>query len=780
LIHEKSPYLLQHAHNPVDWYPWGEEAFKAARETDKPIFLSIGYSTCHWCHVMERESFEDEEVAEVLNAHFVPVKVDREERPDVDRVYMSFVTATTGSGGWPMSVFLTPELQPFFGGTYFPPRDSFGRPGFKTLLYTISGAWNTKKESLRRQGVEVLEALQRQTSSSARAAKKDAGPSVEGSEDDILSLADQFVHKCYRKFKQDYDEKLGGFGEAPKFPRPVTFQFLFACHQLFKAKPPVTTSLISADSHSGAAEKEVARALEMACFTLEQMTRGGIYDHLGGGFHRYSVDTFWHVPHFEKMLYDQGQLLSAYSVAYKLTGNKSFERVVRETIQYLLRDMRHPEGGFYSAEDADSAVPNPIERLTAPPGTMEIDAGETSSSSNTEPKRHPEKREGAFYVWREEDLRYALLNAGRSEDDVKLFERAYGITSRGNIRRESDPHGELKHTNHLFLKETPEQIAESSKGSGMSAEETRGRLDEMRRELLKVRSQRPRPHLDDKVLTAWNALVISGLVEAAEAFDDESFYQEAVRAARFVIQRLYREKDGMLLRSFRGDKAADIEGFLEDYAFFIRALLDLHQYDGSSEWLQWAENLQQKQNELFYDKENGGYFTASRHDPSILLRLKMEEDSAEPSGNSVACSNLTRLALLLNNEDWNQMAIATAASYDLYLKKVPNAIPEMLRSLAGIHHSFAQIIILGRRDEEGTRALIREARKAYQPFKSMIFLEEDKGGSLKSNYLVAKRPHLMEYERLEGKPTAFVCKNFSCQLPVTDPNQLRDLLSAAC
>ncbi|HRJ70804.1 MAG TPA: thioredoxin domain-containing protein, partial [Terrimicrobiaceae bacterium] len=505
LAGEKSPYLLQHKDNPVDWRPWGPEAFAEAARTNKPVFLSIGYSTCHWCHVMAHESFENPDIAALMNEHFVNIKVDREERPDVDRLYMAFVQATTGGGGWPMSVWLTPGGEPFFGGTYFPPEDRYGRAGFPNILTQISRLWQEDRGRVESEGRRVTAALRESLQSAA------AGNDPEGAEPLDRALA---------SFTRSFDAEHGGFGGAPKFPRPSVINFL----------------LRSAMRGSG---DESIRAREMALATLRHMAAGGLRDHLGGGFHRYSVDAFWHVPHFEKMLYDQAQLAISYIEAWQLTQEAHYADIARETLEYVLRDMTHPAGGFFSAEDADS--------LLCHGGS--------------------EHAEGAFYVWSRSEIRDAL--GGNAEE----FCRHYGVEEAGNAPAGSDPQGEFTGKNILIVR-----------GAGESRT-----LAESRAKLLALRNERPRPHLDDKILTAWNGLMISAFARAGAAFGETRYLAAARRAADFLATHLTRE--GRLLRTWR-EGAGDIGGFAEDYACLIQGLLDLYEATFESRWLHWALDLQ--------------------------------------------------------------------------------------------------------------------------------------------------------------------------------------------
>src|SRR6266566_5311915 len=522
LAGEKSPYLLQHAHNPVDWYPWGEEAFAKARRENKPIFLSIGYSTCHWCHVMEHESFESEEVAAIMNREFVNIKVDREERPDVDRVYMTFVQATTGGGGWPMSVWLTPDLKPFVGGTYFPPEDRYGQPAFKTVLERVATAWKENHDKIVEQGGKIVAALRESQSTATAEGKIDAA---------ILDAA-------YQQIDRSYDPKEGGFGNAPKFPRPVTLNFLTR----FYARDPKRES----GKH----------ALEMTLFTLRKMAAGGMHDHIGGGFHRYSVDRYWHVPHFEKMLYDQAQLAVAYQDAFQITRDKQYESVARDILDYVTRDMTSKESGFFSAEDADSPVVAPTPRdLSA------------VASAKADDRGHVETKEGAFYIWTKKEIDEALGDA------AEIFDFHYGVQPHGNAPEGSDPQDEFRGKNILIERHTNRETAEHFK---KTEEQIAKLLAQNREKLFAIRSKRPRPHLDDKIIAAWNGLMISAFARAARVLDEPRYLEIATRAAKFLGTNLYEEKSKLLYRNYRGSRS-NIEGFADDYAFVIQGLLDLYE-----------------------------------------------------------------------------------------------------------------------------------------------------------------------------------------------------------
>jgi uncharacterized protein YyaL (SSP411 family) len=584
LAQEKSPYLLQHADNPVDWYPWSEEAFAKARKQNKPIFLSIGYSTCHWCHVMAHEEFEKADVAAIMNREFVNIKVDREERPDVDRVYMTFVQATTGGGGWPMSVWLTPDLKPFVGGTYFPPEDRHGQPGFKRVLERIAAAWRQDHGKIAGQGEKIIAALREASSGEASSAQRLDGKTLDA---------------AYQQIAGGYDSRHGGFGGAPKFPRPVTLNFLFRVHAR-------DVGLGAADAtepngSAGASPTHTAvrgeRALEMALFTLRKMAAGGIHDHLGGGFHRYAVDGYWHVPHFEKMLYDQAQLATAYLDAFQITREAIFESVARDILDYVRRDMTAAGGGFFSAEDADSPV-------VAGVG----DAG------------HSRNAEGAFYVWSKAEIDSALGSHSG------VFDFHYGVLPEGNAPADSDPLGEFNRKNILIERHT---IAETAKQFHKSEDEVRRALERSRANLLALRVKRPRPHLDDKIITAWNGLMISAFARAAQIFDDADYLKAGTRAATFAREHLYDESGRVLARSYREGRG--VEGFADDYAFLIQGLLDLYEASFELSWLKFAIELQETQDRLFLDNKRGGYFGSAGQDSSILLRMKEDNDSAEPA-----------------------------------------------------------------------------------------------------------------------------------------------------
>ena len=694
LAQEKSPYLLQHAHNPVDWYAWGEEAFTKARAEDKPIFLSIGYSTCHWCHVMERESFETAETAEVLNRYFVPVKVDREERPDVDRIYMTFVQATTGSGGWPMSVWLTPDLRPFFGGTYFPPDARYGRPGFKQMLEYIAQVWRDDRPKINTSSADVLEQL----------TKHAAVTGQEGA-----SVHDGAPESLFFHLRRSYDSRLGGFGGAPKFPRPVSLHFLF---RFF--------------AHTGNGE-----AREMALHTLREMAKGGMYDQMGGGFHRYSVDEHWFVPHFEKMLYDQGQLVSSLAEAYQITGDEYYAAIARDVIEYVLRDMRDEGGAFYSAEDADSVV---------------------------DPANPHEKGEGAFYIWAADELN-ALLGLA-----AEAFAYRYGVQAGGNVR--NDPQGEFTGRNILFQAHTIEETAEKF---GLTVDVTRAMLGAAREKLMETRKGRVRPHLDDKILTSWNGLMISGLALASRALSEPKYRDAAVAAAEFLLKTMWDAQSGRLLRRYRAGDAA-IPGFLDDYAGFANGLVDLYEATFELRYLEAAGKMADVMRGKFEDREGGGFYSSAEGDESLILRMKEDYDGAEPSGNSLAITVLLRLAAITGNETFQQSAMRALGAFASRLNSQPVVAPMMVAAHMMSRMKPRQIVFVGPVAETMRGAVDMR----FLPGVTLMAARDD--GELA--VLARWHEEIASMPLVDGQTAAYVCENFACQAPVTTLASLDALLES--
>ncbi len=696
LASEKSPYLQQHASNPVDWYPWGEEAFEKARRENKPIFLSVGYSTCHWCHVMERESFESPEVAEMLNRWFVPVKVDREERPDIDRIYMTFVQATTGGGGWPMSVWLTPDLKPFYGGTYYPPSDSYGRPGFLTVLRKIVEVWNTDRARIAESSSQVIEQLRRHL---------EASDQVRG------RLGEEVFDAADNQLRRSYDPQFGGFGGAPKFPRSVVHNFLL---RYFR--------------RTGNRE-----ALEMVLHTLRRMAAGGVHDQLGGGFHRYSVDDRWFVPHFEKMLYDQAQLAVSYVEAWQVSREEQFACLARDVLDYVLRDLTGPEGAFYSAEDADSVI---------------------------DPARPEEKGEGAFYIWSKEEIEGLL-----GEPVAEWFCFRFGVEAEGNVRH--DLHGEFLGKNILY---EAHSIEETARHFSADAATVGRALEDARRRLLAARNKRPRPHRDDKILTSWNGLMISALAVASGALGEQRYLEAADRAARFLLEKLYDPVSGSLLRRYRGGEAA-IPGFLDDYAFLLAGLLDLYEAGFNIEYLRTAVRLAEQLIERFEDRFAGGFFAAAEGDDSLVLRLKDDYDGAEPSGNSVAALGLLRLAEMTGRREFRQAAERTLEAFAARIASLPTALPQMLVAADFALAKPKQILIAGSNSDPRTRTLAAEVRRRFLPHRTLLLAEEPARA-----WLGRELPVIGQVREIDGGPAAYVCENYACRLPVTGVDELAELL----
>lgn len=689
LASSQSPYLLQHRDNPVDWYPWGDDAFERARREQKPIFLSVGYSTCHWCHVMAHESFEQAEVAAVLNREFVAVKLDREERPDVDRVYMSFIQSTTGSGGWPMSVWLTPDLRPFYGGTYFPPEARWGRPGFLDVLVEVARVWREERDAVLRSAETIMVRLR-------DAARAEPGDSVPG--DDVLTTA-------VAQFGAAFDARRGGFGDQPKFPRPS--ELLFLLREWARTGEP--------------------SARDMALTTLDAMAGGGIRDHIGGGFHRYAVDGAWRVPHFEKMLYDQAQLALAYLEAAQVSGEARFGAVAADTLAYVQRDLTAPEGGLYSAEDADSVAPG----------------------HEGDPAALPS--EGAFYLWHDAELGDVL------GEDADVFRLRHGVLPDGNAP--VDPQGEFTHRNLLYAARPVRDVATLLSSTVEEVEATLGRA---RATLAEVRRRRPRPHLDDKVLTAWNGLAIAAFARAARVLGHQGgWLASAERAARFIRTHLWDERTGTLLRRYRNGNAG-IAACAEDYAFLVFGVLELYQSTGEVSWLSWALMLQARQDELFWDEAEAGWFSTPGDDPTVLLRLKDLADGAEPSASAVAVHNLLALSQVTGDGELASRAERTLAAFGPRLTSAGRAVPMMLAALSTLHASPAHVVVVGPAGRADTEALLAEVSRRYLPGTLLLPIDppvHDAVGIL----LPWVRPMGMR----DGHATAYVCRDFSCQAPVT-------------
>jgi len=691
LLHERSPYLQQHAQNPVDWFPWGPEAFEKARAENKPVFLSIGYSTCHWCHVMAHESFENETIAALLNEAFVNVKVDREERPDIDQIYMAYVQAETGAGGWPMSVWLTPEAEPFYGSTYFPPEDRYGRPGFLTVLKRIRELWETQSENLRARGKAFLDTTRQAL----------GGRSGVQTHSEVVEIA----KKTQASFIRSFDIEWGGFGKAPKFPRSATLEFLMTKAWIHRDDP---------------------EAAQTACFpavyTLRCMSCGGIRDHVGGGFHRYSVDRRWHVPHFEKMLCDQALITRALVDAFKITGDAFFQSVATETIRYVLRELRNSRSGFFSAEDADS------------------EAGEAH-----------EEKEGAFYVWRAAEIEAAL-----EPDTASIIRERYAISVDGNVDADSDPHGEFSGVNVLRLAE------------GSQAEDTR--ILEGLKTLFQIRNTRPRPGRDEKIITAWNGLMIRALATAGPAFGESAWTKAAVEAAEFLQKELIHPVTKILHRSYCR-KRGPVPGFAEDYAFLIAGLLELFSATSEVRWLKWAQELQQQMNQRFLDVEHGGYFTSDAEDPTVVLRLKTDHDGAEPAASSIAIGNLRRLAFWTGDETHLANAHSMIRCFQAELHRSGTILPHLLAEALLLEGLHAQLIVTGAHEDSVAVEMIALAHKAFAP--GLLILR------------ISPENHTALTEAVRGLPiadlspkktAAYLCADHVCRAPVHTLTELAQIL----
>ena len=692
LVHEKSPYLLQHADNPVDWYPWGNEAFEKARKEDKPILLSIGYSTCHWCHVMEHESFEDPEVASLMNETFVSIKVDREERPDIDNIYMAVCQMISkGNCGWPLNIIMTPDRKPFFAATYIPREARFGRAGMLDLIPRVKEIWTTQRDEVMKSANQITSALQQGLGSSER---------LTGEE-----LAESTLEKAYRQLEDNFDSINGGMGTAPKFPTPHNYLFLL---RYWKR---------TGNEHALAIVKK----------SLQSMRLGGIYDHVGFGFHRYSTDPNWIVPHFEKMLYDQAMLAMAYIEAYQATGKKDYEQTAREIFTYVLRDMTDPSGGFYSAEDADS-----------------------------------EGEEGKFYLWSEREIKQVL-----GKDDAEFFIKVFNVDEKGNFGEEAT--GRKTGDNILHLKKP---VAEIALSLNIPEEELDKKIQSAREKLFTVREKRVHPHKDDKVLTDWNGLMIAALAKGAQAFNDPDYSVAAGRAVDFILKNL-RDKNGKLLHRYR-DGESGIRANLTDYAFLVWGLTELYEATFDVKYLETALELNSELIKNFWDEANGGFYFTSNDDEELLVRQKEINDGAMPSGNSVAMLNLVRLGRITANSDLEQKAAKIGEVFSKIVKQYPSAFTQLLVALDfGIGPSY-EVVIAGDSKAEDTRVMLEALRKQFLPNKVVLFRATENNAADISHFAEYAKNH----SSLNGKATAYVCLNYECRLPTTDVRKMLDLLNA--
>ena len=686
LAKEKSPYLLQHAQNPVDWYPWSDAAFAKASKEDKPLFLSIGYSTCHWCHVMERESFEDEQVAELLNDTFVCIKVDREERPDIDSIYMTACSMMTGSGGWPLTIVMTPDKKPFFAGTYFAKHTGYGRIGMLEMIPRIKDIWQNRREEVLQSTEKIIEILQQQNR---------ASPEV--------ALDQKILHDAFSELTNRYDSVNGGFSKSPKFPTPHTINFLLRYWKM------------TGDD----------QAMSMTGNTLTAMRLGGIYDHIGFGFHRYSTDEKWLVPHFEKMLYDQALLAIAYLEGYQATGNPLFKQTAKEIFTYVLRDMTAPEGAFYSAEDADS-----------------------------------EGVEGKFYVWNFKELEEFL-----SPDEFNHIRTTFNVKAEGNFHDEAT--GKKDGANIFYL---AKPISELSTDSTKSSAELIIAHEIIREKLFNIRKKRIHPYKDDKILTDWNGLMIGALAMGARVLDNTDYLKAAAGCAGFILTTM-RESDKKLLHRYRDGESA-VNGLLCDYAFLVWGLLELYETDFNPQILQEAVSLNELMLDLFWDEDEGGFFLTPEDGESLLIRPKEIYDGALPSGNSIALSNLLRLERMTANKELGSKAKLVIQAFSGTLKEVPSGYTQFMASLYFSLSATTEIIIVGDPQAEDTREMLSIIGSTFSPI--AITLVKD---STADNKILSKlAPYTTNYTSLNGKATAYVCRNYSCESPTSDPEKLKKFL----
>ena len=681
LSSEKSPYLIQHAENPVDWHPWGEAAFEKARAENKPVLLSVGYATCHWCHVMAHESFEDHEVARLMNEHYVPVKVDREERPDVDQVYMAACQALTGQGGWPLTAFLTPEGRPFYVGTYFPKTSRFGRPGFIDLLGQLAEKWRTDNEIVRKAADQLTHAL---------ADRREAATAGLPGEEALSG--------GFRQLSEAHDAHWGGFGRAPKFPTPHYINFLLRWHHRTGDRT----------------------ALSMAVKTLTAMRRGGIYDHLGFGFHRYSVDEKWLAPHFEKMLYDQALLIQAYAEAFQVTENPLLARTVRETAEYVLRDMTSPEGAFYTAEDADS-----------------------------------EGEEGLFYVWTPGQVKEVL-----GDELGEIFCRAFDVTEAGNFE-----HG--RSIPHL-----PRPLNDVARELGLSPEALEARLSECRARLFEAREARVRPLKDDKVLTGWNGMMIAALAKAGQVLDEEDYIRAAGRSADFILSAM-KTSGGRLMRRYRHGESAH-PGFLEDYAFLIWGLIDLYESCFEVRYLEEALSLNAVLLDLFGDERDGGLFFSGSDNEALITRQKEVYDGAIPSGNSVAAMNLLRLGRLTGDAGLEARADLLMRAFFGAAARVPMAHTHLLMALDFAIGPTREMVVVGDAGDEEVRRMIRAVRSRFIPRKVVLHVPQGEAGGR-----LAQVAPFVEAMGGGESPAFYMCSQYACERPLTDAGAVEELIEAA-
>jgi uncharacterized protein YyaL (SSP411 family) len=686
LENEKSPYLLQHAFNPVDWYPWGDEAFEKARAEDKPIFLSVGYSTCHWCHVMAHESFEDPDVANLMNEAFVSVKVDREERPDIDSAYMTAAQVMAGSGGWPLTIIMTPDKKPFFAATYIPKENRHDRVGMMDLIPKVRQIWKTQREN-------ITSTSEKLTSQLKMASQPTSGSALDAG----------VLDEAFRQLSERFDPVNGGFSGRPKFPTPHNLFFLLRRWKRTGDK----------------------KALATVDLTLQKMRFGGIFDHLGFGFHRYSTDERWLVPHFEKMLYDQALLAIAYSEAYNVTQKAEYKETAREILTYVMRDLQSPEGGFFSAEDADS-----------------------------------EGVEGKFYLWTVDEVRGLL-----SKEDAEIFIRAFNVESDGNYSDEATRRQTGKNILHLT-----KPLSEISMELGIAISDLKSVVDKARENLLNEREKRIRPERDEKILCDWNGLAIAGLAIAGRIFDDEGYKDSAKKAADFILGAMLEPNDRLLHRYKDGE--AEISGFLEDYAFFVWGLLELYETTFNVKYLSRAVTLTSKMIDHFWDQKDGGFYHTPNDGEELILRKKEVYDGAVPSGNSVAMLNLLRLSRLTGNSDFEAKAGAVGRAFSKTVLQYPAGYTHLLSAVDFQVGPSNEIVIVGDSDSVDTKTMMKALNSDFWPNKVVLF----KPAGEETPEITKLADFTEDHKTIEEKATAYVCSNFSCKNPTTDSNELIKIL----
>jgi uncharacterized protein len=692
---EKSPYLLQHSQNPVNWYAWNEESLRFAKEQDRPIFLSVGYSTCYWCHVMERESFEDEKIANLLNNYFINIKVDREERPDLDRVYMTALQSMVGSGGWPMNMFLTPDLKPFYGATYIPPKEKYGRTGFEDIIEQINILWTTKRNEIVSSSERIYKIL------------NDRITNKNSSTDSNIIIDNRLFEKSFESIKNIFDYDNGGFGFGNKFPRPVVLNYLL--------------SLYYKDNN--------IEALDMVTYTLKKMCEGGIYDHLGGGFHRYSVDMYWRVPHFEKMLYDQAQISNILFDAYSITKKDFYLEYAIKTLDYVLNNMSDKNGGFYSAEDAESSVEESIPKY---------------------------KEEGYFYTWTKSQIEDIL-----GKEDSSIFCYAYGIKYEGNTI--NDPHNIFKNKNVLHILSDD---FDTAKRFNKNPEEIRSIIDNCKNILLNKRDKRPKPHLDDKILTSWNCLMASAFAKGYKVTGNDIYKEKAILNCSFVLKNMWNEKENTLSHRFR-DGDVKYKSILDDYAFLIKALLDLYEITFDVKYISKAIKITDTTIEKFYDKENSGFFDTEQTAADIILKTKDIYDGAEPSGNSIMMENLIRLGFITDDNKFKDIADKSITYFYPEIENSHFSSPQILNNIIFSLKNPVEIIFSGNLEDNNLKEMIEYINSKFLPFKILIHSDKE----------IEKYSSIVKKIVKDYKQTRiYVCENQSCKLPVDNIKDLKKLI----